>query len=149
MSQQTALYDTDFFLWTQAQAAALRDGKVDAFDLANLAEEIESLGKSDRRTLASHLEGLVMHLLKWRYQPTRRQEGHSWDSTIAEHRRQIALIVDDSPSLRRARADLLARGYPHARHRASGETGLQLATFPEQCPWEVHQILADDFFPEG
>lgn len=149
MSQHTDLYDTDFFLWTQEQAALLRDGKARDLDWTNLAEEIESLGKSDRRALASHLEGLVMHLLKWRYQPSGRATGHSWYSTIAEHRRQITLIVDDSPSLRRIRADLLARGYAHARHRASGETGLPLATFPAVCPWDIEQILADDFFPEG
>ena len=68
MAPDTApLYDTDFFLWTQVQAAALRDGKAQELDWANLAEEIESLGKSDRRALGSHLEGLVMHLLKWHY----------------------------------------------------------------------------------
>ena len=61
-----------FFLWTQAQATALRDGKAQELDWANLAEEIESLGKSDRRALGSHLEGLVMHLLKWHYQPSGR-----------------------------------------------------------------------------
>jgi len=150
MAPDTATrYDTDFFLWTQVQAAALRDGKAQELDWANLAEEIESLGKSDRRALESHLEGLVMHLLKWHYQPSGRVTGHSWYSTIAEHRRQSALLVDDSPSLRRAQADLLARSYPHARTRASGETGLPLATFPEACPWTLEQVLDDDFWPEG
>ena len=150
MAPDTATrYDTDFFLWTQVQAAALRDGKVQELDWANLAEEIESLGKSDRRALESHLEGLVMHLLKWHYQPSGRVTGHSWYSTIAEHRRQIGLLGDDSPSLRRAQADLLGRGYPHARTRASGETGLPLATFPEACPWPLEQVLDDDFWPEG
>ena len=142
------MYDTDFYTWTQQQAAALREGKVQDLDWLNLAEEIESLGKSDRRALGSHLEGLVMHLLKWHYQPSGRATGHSWYSTIAEHRRQITLLVDDSPSLRRAQADLLACGYPHARTRASGETGLPLATFPETCPWCLEDILDDDFWPE-
>ena len=148
MSQHTELYDTDFYQWTQAQAALLRDGKARDLDWTNLAEEIESLGKSDRRALGSHLEGLVMHLLKWRYQPERRQEGHSWYSTIAEHRSQIAAIVDDSPSLRRAVPALMTRRYGASRRRARGDTGLPLATFPDTCPWEVDQVLDDEFFPE-
>lgn len=142
------LYDTDFFVWTQEQAALLRDGKARDLDWEHLAEEIESLGKSDRRALASHLAGLVLHLLKWRYQPERRQTGYSWYSTIVEHRRQIALIVDDSPSLRRAQADLLTHEYPHARKQASGETRLDLTTFPPTCPWTLAQVLDDDFWPE-
>ena len=149
MSQHTELYDTDFFLWTQEQAALLRDGKARDLDWTNLAEEIESLGKSDRRALGSHLEGLVMHLLKWRYQPSGRETGHSWYSTIREHRSQIAAIVDDSPSLRRVVPELLQRRYPSAREGASGETRLPLQTFPDTCPWDVAQVLAADFWPEG
>jgi hypothetical protein len=68
---------------------------------------------------------------------------------MAAHRRQSALIGDDSPSLRRAQADLLARGYPHARTRASGDTGLLLATFPEACPWPLEPVRDDDLWPEG
>ena len=148
MSQHAELYDTDFFLWTKQQAAALRDGKLQDLDLENLAEEIESLGKSDRRALGSHLEGLVMHLLKWRYQPDRRQTGHSWASTIRTHRSEIDAIVEDSPSLRRALPDLLARRYSIARQRASDETGLPLATFPTTCPWTIEQVVDAAFWPE-
>lgn len=148
MSQHAELYNTDFFLWTKQQAAALRDGKLQNLDLENLAEEIESLGKSDRRALGSHLEGLVMHLLKWRYQPERRQIGHSWASTIRTHRSEIDAIVEDSPSLRRALPDLLARRYGTARQRASDETGLPLATFPATCPWTIEQVVDAAFWPE-
>lgn len=148
MSTYTAGYDTDFYTWTQAQAALLREGAFNELDLVNLAEEIESLGKSDRRALGSHLEGLVMHLLKWQYQPRRRQTGHSWYSTIVEHRSQIRAIVEDSPSLQRAVSVLLERRYPSARQRASGDTHLSLVTFPEACPWSAEQVLDAAFFPE-
>lgn len=149
MTAVPSLYDTDFFTWTQEQAALLRDGKLDALDLANLAEEIESLGKSDRRALGSHLRGLVMHLLKWRYQPSGRQTGHSWRTSINNHRREIAAIVDDSPSLRRQIPAHLAREYPRSRSDASDDTGLSLATFPASCPWTVEHILDEDFWPDA
>lgn len=147
MSQHAGLYDTDFFLWTKQQAAALRAGKLQDLDPENLAEEIESLGKSDRRALGSHLEGLVMHLLKWCYQPERRQTGHTWASTIRTHRSEIDAIVEDSPSLRRTLPELLARRYSTARQRASDETGLPLATFPTACPWTIEQVVDADFWP--
>jgi hypothetical protein len=141
------LYDTDFFLWTQQQAAALAAGKVDELDWANLAEEIESLGKNDRRGLGSHLQGLIMHLLKWQYQPGGRQIGHSWMTSIDNHRDGIIEILDDSPSLRRQAPALILQRYPRARRKASRETGLPEATFPADCPWTAEQILDDDFLP--
>jgi hypothetical protein len=139
------LYDTDFYQWTQQQAAALTAGKIETLDWANLAEEIESLGKNDRRGLASHLQGIVMHLLKWQYQPSGRETGHSWLTSIGNHRDEIVGILDDSPSLRRQVPELIARYYARARSKASRETGLPEATFPAKCPWTAEQILDDDF----
>jgi Domain of unknown function DUF29 len=144
----TTGYDEDFYTWTQAQAALLREGAWQELDMLNLAEEIESLGKSDRRALRSHLEGLVMHLLKWQYQPSGRQTGHSWYSTIVEHRLQIDAILEDSPSLQRAVPALLNGRYFSARQRASAETRLPLATFPDVCPWMAEQVLDAGFWPE-
>ncbi len=101
------LYDTDFVLWTREQAAALRAGRLDALDRDNLAEEVESLGRKDRRELESRLTVLVMHLLKWRHQPD--QRGGSWDSTIRTQRREIEKLLNDSPSLRAAVAEALGK----------------------------------------
>lgn len=140
-------YDTDFYEWTQHQAAALAAGHFSELDLANLAEEIESLGRSDRRQLGSRLEVLLMHLLKWLYQPEIRETGHSWESTIIEQRGRIEDLLADSPSLRRQVPDLVARHYTRARRLAHGETRLSLETFPKTCPWTVEQILDDDFWP--
>ena len=142
-------YDTDFYEWTQHQAAALAAGHVSELDLANLAEEIESLGKRDRRSLRNNLKVLLMHLLKWRYQPEMRQTSRSWESTIIEHRDRIEVISDDSPSLRRQIPAILAGAYPRARRLASSETGLPLETFPGMCPWTVEQILDETFWPEA
>jgi hypothetical protein len=149
MPPNTAHYDHDFFAWTQHQAALLREGVVAELDLVNLAEEVDSLGKSDRRALQSHLEGLVMHLLKWRYQPEGRTTSTSWYGSIREHRARAAGILEDSPSLRRTVPALIAKGYDKARRVASHETGLPLATFPATCPWTAAQVLDDDFWPEA
>lgn len=141
-------YDTDFFEWTQHQAAALAAGKASELDWANLAEEIESLGKRDRRELRSRLEILVMHLLKWCYQPERRQTGHSWSSTIWEQRGRIEQILEDSPSLRRLVPDMITQDYQWVRQRTSDETGLLRETFPELCPWTAEEVLDVTFWPE-
>ena len=141
------LYDIDFYAWTQTQAAALAAGHMGELDLANLAEEIESLGKRDRRGLGSALEIVLAHLLKWGYQPERR--GVSWEDSLDEHRNRIADIVADSPSLRRQIPDLLDRGYTRARRAAARQTRLPLATFPESCPWTPEQVLDEDFLPEA
>jgi hypothetical protein len=149
MSTQAELYDQDFYAWTQEQAALLRKGAIHDLDLTNLAEEIESLGKSDRRALGSHLRNLVMHLLKWQYQPGGRLTGHSWESSILNARGGIAELVEDSPSLEREVPGLLIRWYPLARQQAAAETRLPLTTFPATCPWALEDVLNADFWPEA
>jgi hypothetical protein len=138
-------YETDFFLWTKEQAAALRAGRLDALDRDNLAEEVESLGRKDRRELESRLTVLVMHLLKWRYQPAER--GGSWDSTIRTQRREIQKLLHDSPSLRPAVAEALDNAYDTARRNASAETRLALDSLPARCPFKLDRILADEWLP--
>lgn len=141
------LYERDFVRWTEDQAAALRAGRLDALDLENLAEEIESLGGRDRRELKSRIVVLVMHLLKWRHQPDRRTG--SWESTIRTQRREIEQILQQSPSLRREVGSGAADGYPTARRNAAAETGLALDIFPEACPFSEEQVLADEWWPSG
>jgi Domain of unknown function DUF29 len=149
MPTKPDLYNHDFYAWTQQQAALLRDEKTQALDYANLAEEIESLGRSDKRELGNRLHILVMHLLKWCYQPQGHAESHSWEDTIWHQRTQIMLLLEESPSLHREIPARLARHYLLARRDAARETRLPLATFPEMCPWTVEQILHEDFWPEG
>jgi hypothetical protein len=149
MRTNAELYEQDFFAWTQQQAALLRKGVVDALDLTNLAEEIESLGKSDRRALGSHLRNLVMHLLKWQYQPSGRLTGHSWRSSIRNARAEITVLLEDSPSLQQEVVGLLTRWYPLARLDAADETRLLLTTFPTACPWTPFQVLDPDFWPDA
>jgi Domain of unknown function DUF29 len=145
-----ALYAQDFFKWTQTTATLIRAGNQwYNIDRETLAEEVESLGISQKHALGSHLKNLVMHLLKWHYQPSGRQTGQSWRSSIYNARDEIAVILEDSPSLRREVPGLLARRYPAARMLAHDETGLSLTIFPETCPWTPEQVLDADFWPEA
>jgi len=149
MSTNAELYEQDFFAWTQATAALIRAGKWQAVDTESVAEEVESLGRSERNALESRLENLVLHLLKWRYQPDKRVRGSSWLRTIIEQRRRLSRLLDQSHSLRPTVPAVLAESYPHVRKRASLETRLPLTTFPETCPWTTEQVFDADFWPEG
>jgi Domain of unknown function DUF29 len=140
-------YDTDFYAWTQAQAGALRAKDWKALDLEHLAEEIESLGASDRRAIRSHLRVLLMHRLKWTYQPDRRSE--SWRSSMYTARIFIEETVQDSPSLRGFLPEALTWAYARARQDAAAETGLPLSTFPETCPWSLDQLQEPASLPEA
>ncbi|MCB1770891.1 MAG: DUF29 domain-containing protein [Candidatus Competibacteraceae bacterium] len=141
----TAIYETDFYLWTQQQADLLRQGALSALDTEHLIEEVESMGRRDRNALRSYLLNVTMHLLKWRYQPER--QGTSWRLSIANGRDQITWQIKDSPSLRPQLAGLLTEIYPSARRKAAGETSLPLTAFPEQCPFTVEEITGD-YWPD-
>lgn len=140
-------YESDYARWCAEQGALLREGRFDALDRENLAEEIESLGRSDRREIENRLKVLLAHLLKWRYQPAGR--GGSWRATIRDQRVQIAKIIKESPSLRSHPAKALAEEYANAVPEAADETGLAEVAFPATCPFTVEQILDPAFFPEG
>ena len=138
-----ATYETDFYLWTQQQADLLRQRQFNRIDLdvENIAEEIESMGKRDRRSISGYIQNVLLHLLKWRYQPERR--GASWRLSIENGRYQIVDLLDESPSLNAHMEALTIKAYQQARKNAAGETSLPLITFPEQCPFTVEQITGD------
>lgn len=139
------LYERDFYAWTQEQAALMRAGRLADIDVVHLAEEIESMGARERRELISRLAVLLAHLLKWRYQPERRSV--SWRLTINEQRRQLALLLEDSPSLAIKLDDFLPRAYQHAARAALEQTGLLQSPFPPTCPYAAEQILDEAFWP--
>ncbi len=129
------LYETDFYQWTQTRAAALRAKDLAALDLDHLAEGIKSLGASDRRAIHRRLTVLTQHLLKLGYQPQERgTRGAGWRSSIRNARRQIELILTDSPSLRGFLPEALAWAYRHGRVDAADETGLPPGNVPGSLP---------------
>ena len=146
MDRNAANYEADFYAWTVEQARLLRAGELSAIDTVNLAEEIESMGRSDRRELHSRLVVLTMHLLKWRQQPGARSR--SWSATIEEQRLQIENVFAESPSLRPLAAGMLAQAYAIARARAIAETGLADEAFPAASPFSLDDILSRSFLPQ-
>ena len=140
-------YDTDIVAWAAEQARLIRAGRFDQIDLAHIAEEIEDVGKSEKRELASRMAVLLAHLLKWVHQPGRR--GSSWTRTLKEQRKAIAAALRQTPSLKASLsdADWLAGVWADAVTKAVDETGLD--NFPDDCPWSMAQVLAEDFFPEA
>ncbi|MCJ2543090.1 DUF29 domain-containing protein [Thermostichus vulcanus] len=147
MTAQTSLYDQDYYLWSQKMANLLRSQQWDQLDIDNIAEEIESLGKSDRRSLKSNLIVLIMHLLKWQYQPEKRT--NSWKVTIREHRQRVKDLLQDSPSLKSFMEENLETIYRLSCDQAVDETGLATSHFPQTCPYTPDQVLDEGFLPNG
>lgn len=143
---EDGLYDEDFVAWIERQAALLRSGTLTALDRANLAEELEDMGKAKRQELRSRLEVLLTHLLKYQFQPAMRTG--SWLGTIGEQRHRIEDVVEESPSLRPLLAELLedAKLYKRAVQKAVLETGLSAGTFPPVNPYGG-RALDDRFWP--
>jgi hypothetical protein len=140
------LYETDFYAWANQQAELLRAGRLSAADIEHIAEEIESMGKTEKRELLSRLEILLAHLLKWRFQPERR--GNSWRLSIANSRDQIGDVLADNPSLKSKLSETMASAFRYARRDAAVETGLSVTTFPPECPWSFEEIMDAEFWPE-
>jgi len=140
------LYEQDFFAWANEQAALLRAGRLSEADIENIAEEIETMGRSEKRGLVSRLKVLLTHLLKWRFQPTLR--GTSWRLTIEEQRREVADHMADNPSLKDRLPEAMASAHASAILVAARETGLDRATFASAGTWSFEQVLADDFWPD-
>ncbi|MDX2233187.1 MAG: DUF29 domain-containing protein [Hyphomonadaceae bacterium] len=143
----TSTYDTDAYTWALAQADALRRRSSNELDWDNLAEEIESVGKSQAAELRSRYITLLMHLLKWAYQPERRSR--SWESTIRRERLEIARHLDGNPGLKSRRDELLGSAYETARIDAVGETDLPSETFPETNPFTLAEVMDDGFWPDA
>jgi hypothetical protein len=141
------LYDRDFHAWANEQVRLLRAGDLSDADIEHIAEEIESMGRAEKRELVSRLTVLLLHLLKWQFQPDRR--GSSWEATITVQRDDLADHLADNPSLRVGWAEAMASGYRKARIIAAGETGLDRATFPAACAWSFDQVMDPDFWPDG
>jgi hypothetical protein len=138
-------YDDDLYAWAFEQAAVLRAKRDPDIDFEHIAEELEAMGGSEKREIASRLAVLIQHLLKWEHQPARRS--NSWRASILVARAAIEQTIDASPSLRRYPHEPLAKAYEIARLKAADDMGLQTRALPVTCPYSVEQILDETFYP--
>ena len=146
MMATSSLYERDFYAWATEQAALLRAGQLTAADIEHIAEEIDSMGRTEKRELVSRLAVLLLQLLTWRFQPTGR--GTSWRLTIEEQRTELTDHLADNPSLKAKLPEVIVGAYARAQLGAARETGLDRATFPAACPWSFDQMINAEFWPD-
>jgi hypothetical protein len=141
-------YESDVIAWANEQAAFIRSGQFELLDLEHIADEIADVGKSERRELRNRMAVLLAHLLKWQFQPERR--GNSWQRTIKTQRKEVAECIADTPSLKVdvANSEWWEKVWADTLILATKETGFDFEAFPEECPWEYHEIVDVDFWPE-
>lgn len=139
----------DYYRWTQETAEKLRQGKFSEVNMEDLIEEIEGMGKSERRALESRLAVLLGHLLKWQYQA--RERSHSWRGTIHLRRRKLHRLLKENPSLRPQLPEFGKEAYFDGIQLAIEDTDMDEDTFPstfEQTGWSWEQVLNPEFYPD-
>jgi len=138
-------YNVDFYGWASEQASLLRAGHLSAADIENIAEEIESMGRGEKRELVNRLTVLLKHMLKWKFQPKKRTS--SWQASVQVQRNGVRRHLVDNPSLRPLIPAAIGDAYEDAALEAVAETKLSRATFPASCEWSFDQLMDSDFWP--
>ena len=140
------LYEKDFYAWAAENARLMREGRLNEIDTEHIAEELESMTRSEKRELINRLAVLIAHLLKWQFQPDRRS--NSWKNSIDLQREDVSALLEDSPSLRYEMEDKLKRAYHKAKLLAAADTSMSRGAFADECPYDLDQIMSDEFWPE-
>jgi len=143
-----SLYDRDYQLWLEHTIAQLKVRDFTNLDLENLIEEIESLGKSDKRAISSYLMQLCEHLLKLKYWEAERERCfRGWDLEVANFRLQIQVILKDSPSLKQYLDENFLTEYSNARKLFLKASKLNPSLVPEVLDFTLEQALDEDWLP--
>ncbi|WP_413174890.1 DUF29 domain-containing protein [Anabaena azotica] len=142
------LYEQDFYLWIQTTVQVLKEGKLEQLDIDNLIEEIDSMGRSEKKELKTRLIVLIEHLLKLQYWTEKKDDNaRGWRNTVVEQRRQITYTLADSPSLKSILNDIFPDCYQDARNDTLRKYQLPSELFPEESPFSLVQVLNLDFIP--
>jgi hypothetical protein len=145
-TKNATLYDTDFYAWSAEQVTLLRAGRLSEADVENIAEEIESMGRTERNELVTRLTVLLVHLLKWRFQQGLRSR--SWALTIEQQRVQLGRHLARNPSLKSHLDEAMLDAYQDARIEAERQTHLTRSTFPIASPFSFDEVMHPDFWPD-
>ncbi len=143
----TLLYEQDFYSWIQQHIVLLKEARFNELDINHLVEELEDMGKSNKRELESRFIILIAHLLKWQYQVEMRS--NSWRCSIIEQRVSINYLLKKVPSLKNAISESIVEAYPDAVEIAVAETKLLISTFPTECNYAKESLLNSEFYPES
>ncbi len=144
----TTLYDRDFNLWIETTVRQLRKRNFASVDWENLFEELESLGKQQKRELENRLIVLLEHILKLAYWESEREyNARGWRGTILEQRKQIVRLLKDNPSLKPYLTEVFESCYGDARDIAITKTGLKGEIFPPQPLLTLEQALDENWLP--
>ncbi|MBD2135331.1 DUF29 domain-containing protein [Sphaerospermopsis sp. FACHB-1094] len=144
----TKLYDQDFYLWIQTTVKLLSEGKLEQLDIENLIEEIDSMGRREKKELKTRLIVLIEHLLKLQYWTEEKDyNARGWRNTVVEQRRQIAYSLADSPSLKSILNDVFLECYQDARNDTLRKYELPSELFPEDSPFSLLDVINADFLP--
>jgi hypothetical protein len=146
VSATANFYEQDYYLWLQHTLKLLRENQLSELDIPHLIEEMEDMGRSEKRAVESNLVVILMHLLKYQYQPQKRS--NSWKASIREHRRRLRKLFKDSPSLKPYFQEVFQECYQDAREQASDETGLSLERFPIESPFTPEDTINREYLPD-
>lgn len=141
VSNSASFYEKDFYKWAKTQVSLLKKRDFSKLDLEHVIEEIESLGRSDKRALRNYLIVLIQHLLKNTYASEQNGNSKSWDATILNSRKEIKFLLKDSPSLKNEMTKIFDDVYESAREMAILETNLPDTKFPRSSPWPLSEIM--------
>ncbi|WP_257292790.1 DUF29 domain-containing protein [Endozoicomonas sp. ONNA1] len=149
-----SLYENDYYSWTYQQLELIKQGKFDDLDIENLLEEIEDMGKSRYRALESSLGQLILHLLKWQMQSSKKDDLHdkerwyrSWVVSINKQRRKAKKELAENPGLKPKVNEIMVKAYWWAREEAADDLNCKMSDFPTQCPWSYNKIMTKDWLP--
>lgn len=140
------LYEKDFHDWAMEQAVLLRAKRWQDLDLETLAEEVEDMARSQKKEIRSRLEVLIMHLLKWKYQPGRRTPSRK--NTVFNQRQDLVELIADMPSERPYLREAFPNRYNATRLSSEAETGIAFVLFPDECPFTLEQVMDTEFYPD-
>ncbi|MDJ1173464.1 DUF29 domain-containing protein [Roseofilum capinflatum] len=148
-SNLSELYKEDFYLWVQTTAQLLKERQLDRIDFESVIEEVESMGKREKKELKSRLTTLIEHLLKIEYwESEKANNARGWRQTIVEQRRQIQYLLEESPSLKVLLIEVWTQCYGNARQDIIRKYELDPELFPVDPKLTVDNLLDEDYIPE-
>lgn len=148
-TMKSPMYDKDFLLWTEQQAAVLRTGHLSALDKEGLLEELEDMGNERKEALQSLIRNILAHLLKLEFSQASDPRA-GWVDEISEFRAQAETKLDDTPSLKHYADALHQKAWPQARKMVEKSFRFyqEKAKLPTDCPYTLENVLDYDFFPK-